>query len=197
LSKEIDNNLIEKALKGDSVALSEIYFLLRNSIYGFAYRMLNETAIAEDITQEVFMFFIQNPTKYQPELSSLKTFLCAVTRNKIMHHLRKSGNNLEIYHDDTEDFNEPIAAIDCNPLANLLNQELAEKIQNSISQLSPLLREVVLLREVQGLRHEEIAKITEAEVSAVKVRLYRARRILANRLAPYLLNKEEKFYEMR
>lgn len=60
MKKEIGQNLIEKACKGDREAFGEIYFSLKVSIYGFAFRMTNQTQIAEEITQEVFIFFIEN-----------------------------------------------------------------------------------------------------------------------------------------
>lgn len=197
MSREIDAKLIEKAAEGDPVAFGEIYFLLRNPIYGFVYRMLNETGAAEDITQEVFIFFIEHPKKYEPLRGSLHSFLCGVARNRIMHHLRKSGNRPEINRDETEDYREPKDEIGGDPLGNLLNQELAEKVEESIGKLPPLQREVVILREIEELSYEEIAGITQTELGTVKVRLHRARRALAERLSPYLMKKKEKCYEMR
>ncbi|MGI8556534.1 MAG: RNA polymerase sigma factor, partial [Pyrinomonadaceae bacterium] len=194
----IDEQLIGEAINGNAAAFSEIYFALRDSIFGYAYRMLGETAAAEDIAHDVFIFFIENPQKYQPDRGNLHSFLCGVARNQILHYLRKGNARFEINRDEEdENFVEPEDEISRDPLKNLLAEELAEKLETEIAKLSPPLREVVLLREMQELSYAEIAEITGAEMSAVKVRLHRARKILAHRLAPYFIErKKEENYEL-
>ncbi len=76
--------MIERAGNGDKEAFGEIYFLLKDSIYGFAYRMTNKTSIAEEITQEVFIFFIENSDKYSSEKGTLFSFLCGVARKMVL-----------------------------------------------------------------------------------------------------------------
>ncbi len=196
-NRHIDAKLIVKASEGDAVAFGKIYFLLRDPIYGFAFRMLGESSAAEDTTQETFIFFIENPKKYQAAHGSLLSFLCGFARNRILHHLRKSGNRLEISQEETDDYIEPKDELGCDPLEILLEHELEQKINDALAELPLLQREVIILREMQELTYEEIAKITGDEVNAVKVRLYRARRNLARRIAPYLKTKKENCYEMR
>lgn len=144
------------------------------------------------------MFLLENPKKYQPERGSLRSFLCGVARNKIIHHLRKKGTKLEIAQEETGDYDETADTIGCSPLENLLDAELAAKVEEGLSKLPPLQREAIILREMQELSCEEIAKITGAEIGAVKVRLHRARKSLAREIAPYLsVKKKEMYYEMR
>lgn len=198
MKREIEKILIEKAAAGDAAAFAEIYFARRDAVYGFVYRMLRERAAAEDMTQEVFMFLIENPHKYERERSSLGAFLCGVARNKILHYLRKRGARFEINHDEIEDYNEPPDIVGRNPLDALLDGELAEKVEESLARLPPLQREAIILREMHELSCEEIAEITGAEIGAIKVRLHRARKSLAREIAPYLaLKKKETSYEMR
>ncbi len=196
-NRQIETKLIEKASEGDAVAFGKIYFLLRDPIYGFAFRMLGENSAAEDITQETFIFFIENSQKYHSARGSLLSFLCGVARNRIMHHLRKSGNRLEISQEETDDYIEPGDELGYDPLEILLEHELEQKVNDAIAELPPLQRELIILREMQELSYEEIAKITGDDVNVVKVRLYRARRNLARRIAPYLKIKKENCYEMR
>lgn len=197
MSKEIDIILIEKAVSGDAAAFGEIYFSLRNSIYGFAYRMLGEASAAEDITQEVFVFLLENPKKYQAERGSLHSFLCGVARNKIMRYLQKCGTKFETISDEADDYSEPPDNISRNPLDSLLDKELAEKVEESLAKLPLLQREALILREMEELSGEEIAKITGAEIGTVKVRIHRARKSLAREIAPYLaVKKKEPSYEM-
>ena len=196
MRNKIDKNLIEKAIKGDAKAFSEIYCALRGAIYGFSARMLADFTTAEDVTQEVFVFFIQNPQKYDIERGELLSFLCGVARNRILHRLRKEQSQIEILQEDLGGFDEPIDLTICNPLKNLLDAEFFEKVEAGIAKLPLLQREVLILREIEELSYEEISQITETQVSAVKSRLYRARRNLAKELTPYWSPNEEKNYEM-
>lgn len=196
MNRKINTRLIDEAIKGSESAFNEIYLSLRDLLYGFAFRMLGESSAAEDITQEAFIFFIENPKKYQQERGSLLSFLCGYSRNQIMHYLRKQGSRLEINQDDTDDYIELRDEYRHSPLKILLENELSEKIEESIAKLPALQREVLVLRGMQELSYEEIAKIVEVDVSVVKMRLYRARRNLLNQLAPYLIIKKESSYEL-
>jgi RNA polymerase sigma-70 factor (ECF subfamily) len=194
LSRNIDANLIENAIRGDAAAFNEVYMHLRNPVYGFANRMLGVNSAAEDITQETFIFFIEHPEKYLQERGSLLAFLCGVARHRIMHYLRKNHNRMEICMDAIDDYVEPIDEARRDPLKVLLDNEIALKIEESIAMLPPLQREVLILREIQELSYEEIAKIIEANTSTVKIRLYRARRTLACRLAPYISYERKNYH---
>jgi RNA polymerase sigma-70 factor, ECF subfamily len=198
LHKEIEPNLIELARAGDGHAFGEIYFRLKDSIYRFAFRMTNESSVAEEITQEVFMFFIENPDKFDPERgTTLFPFLCGVARNKILNHLKKSGTRLEENNYESNEFENFAGGNGGSPLKNLLEKEFAARLEESVARLSPLQREALLLREMEELTYEEIAAVTATDIGVVKSRLYRARRTLARELAPYLKNeKEENVYEM-
>ena len=196
MSRNLETNLIEKAIEGNASAFNEIYLTLRDSIYGFSYRMLGENSLAEDITQEAFIFFIEHPDKYQQERGSLLSFLCGYARNRIMHLLRKQGSRSEISQDDTDDYIEPKDELGKDPLKILLNGELSAKIEESIAKLPALQREAIVLRGMQELSYEEIAKIVEVDITVVKMRLYRARRNLTVQLAPYLIEKKENSYEV-
>lgn len=195
LAQQIANQLIKKALSGDAESFSQVYLLLRGSIYGFAYRMLKETALAEDVTQETFMFLLNNRQKFDSEKGELLPFLCGIARNKIVQHLRKHSTKFESYEDDLTQFDD-LESYGRNPLDNLLNEELAEIIEEIILQLPAIQREVLILREIECLSYSEIARITETELGQVKIRLHRARKNLANELRPYFFTEKGKNYEM-
>ena len=196
MKREIKQSVIEQAIAGDAEAFGEIYFKLRDAIYGFSLRMLNESGIAEDVTQEVFMFFIKHPEKFDASRGTLFSFLCGVARNKVFNYLKKNGTRLETNNFETEDFENLSNGNGKTPLKELLDKEFSSKVEESVAKLSPFQREVLILREMQDFSYEEIAEITESEIGVVKSRLYRARRALANELAPYLKNDEEYFYEV-
>ncbi len=186
LRRNIEENLVKSAVEGDASAFNEVYLLFRDSVYSFANRMLGVGAAAEDITQETFMFLLEHPEKYLRERGSLKSFLCGVARNRILHYLRKHEKNLEISWDEDEDFIEPVDTNRLDPLLILLEKEFMLKVEESLASLPPLQREVVILRELEELSYEEIAEISGENINTVKVRLHRARRTLAKLLISYV-----------
>jgi RNA polymerase sigma-70 factor (ECF subfamily) len=113
-------------------------------------------ALAEDITHDTFMILIEQPENYRAERGSLLTFLCAVARHRVMNYLRRKHNS-DIEFDEFENYDALEDETRGNPLADLLNQELAARIDACITTLPPLQREVIILREFQGLSYEEIA----------------------------------------
>lgn len=185
----------EQIGKGDARTFTKIYNLYGQRVYGFAYRMLGEQSIAEDVTHEAFLVLIQHPGRYRQERASMLTFLCAVARNCIFHHFRRREYEID---DAFDDQSPRVIKVECenNPLTYLLERELAEKVNESIASLPVLQREVLVLREFQELSYEEISAVVGEEVNVVKARLYRARQTLSKRLAPYMISKGELFYEL-
>jgi RNA polymerase sigma-70 factor (ECF subfamily) len=195
-NRDDEIELIRAATGGDAAAFSEIYGRHRDRVYGFAYRMLGAQPIAEDVTHEAFLVLIEHPERYRPERGSVLTFLCAIARNQIMNHFRRDGYDLKEKTGSTIDLAEQRDEVERDPLTNLLDQELAARVNESISRLPPLQREVIVLREFQELSYEEIAGVTGTEVNVVRSRLHRARQSLGQRLAPYL-KVDRRRYELR
>lgn len=196
-NRDDESKLIRAATLGDASAFSELYGLHRDRVYGFAYRMLGAQAVAEDVTHEAFLVLIEHPERYSPERGSVLTFLCAVARNRIMNHFRRSGQELmDQNSNETGDFAEQEDEAERDPLRNLLDQELAARVNAALKMLPPTQREVIVLREFQELSYGEIANVIGAEVNVVKARLHRARQSLAQRLAPYI-NADRRQYELR
>ncbi len=195
IERDEDFEEMQRIAEGDAEAFSRLYNLYRDRVFGFAFRMLGSQLIAEDVTQEAFLALIQHPERFRPELGSMITFLCAVARNRILNHFRKRGGEIEEFLDDDlqliEDESEP------DPLAALLDREMGTKIREAVGLLPALQREVIVLREFQELSYEEISVVVGAEVGVVKARIYRARKSLGKRLAPYLVSKGEVCYELR
>lgn len=189
MNRNIETSLINRAIRGDENAFAEIYARLRDSVYGFAFRMLTDSAAAEDITQETFIFFIENPSKFDAMRGSLHSFLCGVARNLILHYLRKKKNQREEF-SEFDEFIETKDEINFSPLEKLLESELSDYVNECVAELPQVQREVIILRELQGFSYEEIARITETDLNLVKVRLHRARKRMAEKLAPYLKKKE-------
>lgn len=142
------------------------------------------------------MFLVEHPEKYDAERGSLFSFLCGVARNRVLNFLKKSGTRLETTDFEVKDVDNFTNQNGHSPLKILLDKEVSAKIAECVAKLSPLQREVLILRETEDLTYEEIAAITETDIGVVKSRLHRARRNLARELAPYLADEKEKYYEV-
>lgn len=157
---------IERIKRGDAGAFTRLYKKCRDRVYGFSYRMLSDQTAAEDVTHEVFLVLIQYPEKYQPARGSLLTFLCAIARNNILNHFRRRIYEAEDGWNE-EEFYSIKDAYEIDPLSSLIELELSEKVDEYISMLPPLQREVIILRKFEEMSYREISEITGAEVERI------------------------------
>ena len=182
-----DELLLQKAARGDQAAFLELYDRHRDPIYRFAYRLLGSVEIAEDITHDCFLSLIRRPEGYRPERAALRTYLFAIARNLSLKHFRSTGRETGL--DDMTE--EPEAPARQAPLRRLLDEELATQVRDAVFRLPELQREALILFEYEDLSLNEIAAVVEADVGAVKARLYRARESLKRALRPYLSSNRE------
>lgn len=182
-----DEVLLSRAGKGDQAAFLELYDRHRQPIFRFAYRLLGEVDIAEDVTHDCFLSLIRKPENFRSERASLRTYLFAAARNLALKHFRSTGRETGL-----EEVNEePQLPSRQGPLGKLLDEELATEVRRAVGSLPPLQREAVILFEYEGLSLNDVAEITGADVGAVKGRLYRARERLKTILRPYLDSNRE------
>ena len=182
-----DEVLLKKAAEGDQAAFLELYDRHRQPIFRFAYRLLGEVDIAEDVTHDCFLSLIRKPENFRAERASLRTYLFAAARNLALKHFRSTGRETGL----DEVTEEPQLSSRQGPLRKLLDEELAAEVRRAVFSLAPLQREALVLFEYEGLSLNEIAEITGADVGAVKGRLYRARERLKSILRPYLNSDKE------
>ena len=145
----------------------------KESVYRFAWRMTGSASAAEDITQDVFLFLMKEPKRFDSARGQLGPFLIGVARNLARKWLRAERRWEEV--DDDQFKSEPV---------ELADQEVSELVAAAVSSLPPLQREVLLLSQYEGFSLEEIAQAFDVEVGAVKARLFRARQNLKRKLAP-------------
>ena len=182
-----DEALLKRAGEGDQAAFLELYDRHRQPIFRFAYRLLGEVDIAEDVAHDCFLSLIRKPGNFQPGRASLRTYLFAAARNLALKHFRNSGRETGL----DEMTEEPQLSPRHEPLRQLLDEELAAEVRKAIFGLPPLQREALILFEYEGLSLNEVAEITGADAGAVKGRLYRARERLKSVLRPYITGNRE------
>lgn len=147
----------------------DVYGQYRDPLFRFGYRLTGSTEVAEDLVHDCFVGLFRGT--YDEGLGSMQTYLYSSMRNLCRKHYRDSGRE-----ELTDDAAEPVAA--GVQLDALISREIAAAVQCAVATLPLLQREALVLFEYEGLALEEISKITDAEIGAVKSRLHRARAAL-------------------
>ena len=187
--RETDGRLLERAGGGDQAAFLELYERHRTPVFRFAYRLLGSAELAEDVTHDCFLSLIRKPENFVASKGVLRTYLFAAARNLAMKHFRSAGREAAL--DDLGEEYDPIVPIREEPLHQLLETELSDKVREAVQNLPPLQREAFVLFEYEGLALSEVAAVVGADVGTVKSRLHRARERLKNALHHYLNSSQE------
>lgn len=199
LSQWTDERLVEAAQAGNQDAFAELVRRYQLKIYNLALRYTNDSETAMDIAQDAFVRAWQMLPKFRGE-ANFYTWLYRIAMNLCIDRHRRalvrgepqkmSLEDLVVERQRFEDSEEEAdlwweEADVGEPEAEILRQEMRKKVWEAVQKLPPLLKQVILLREYEGLSLQEIAKITGTNVGTVKSRLYQARQHLKKFLAPY------------
>ena len=180
-----EKELLETLKQHDQNALVEVFERYSDKIYLLAVRLLDDEVIADGVVQDTFIALIENIDSFEGR-SKLSTWLYRVAYNNAMGRLRKLKPQLEL--DDLDDnYTIPTTLVDWQtiPETMLSDSEAMVEIHRAIDTLSPTLKAVFLLRDIEELSTEETAESLDISVSAVKVRLHRARLALRETLSNY------------
>ena len=162
-------------------------------IFNVIYRMLGDYEEATDLTQETFISAYRHYDKFRGD-SKVFTWLYQIARNlcinRVRQRERQRGLRMESM-DQPRDLDEDdgatreIADWSQSPQRVLENNELREKLMSAIQSLTPEYREVLVLREFEGLSYNEIVERTGLTLENVKTRLSRARGMIRRKIGPY------------
>jgi len=179
-----DSELLQSMLAGDEDALAALYRRRRSSVYRFALQMCGSQALAEDVTQEVFMVLIRERPVFDPARGSLNAFLLGVARNHVLRRLRRERFYVALAEDSDNQGSTNDAARTTGPLDNLTRTEAIESVRRSVLALPERYREVVVLCDLQEMSYAEAAEVLGCAVGTVRSRLHRARGLLIAKLRP-------------
>ena len=171
-------------LAGDEEALALLYRRRQGSIYRFALQMSGSKTIAEDVTQEVFLFLMREGHVFDPARGSVSAFLLGVARNHVLRRLRVEQLLAPLTDDTDDDVPSMHASTDVCPLEDLTRAETIESVRRAVLSLPSKYREVVVLCELQDISYEETAEILGCAIGTVRSRLHRARALLLAKLRP-------------
>jgi RNA polymerase sigma-70 factor, ECF subfamily len=182
--------LVRRARRGDLRAYDELVKRYQERIYATVYHMTSNHDDANDLAQESFIKAYQALKSFKGG-SSFYTWLYRIAVNKTINFLKQRKNRTHMSLNDL-DFNaehdpDLMALIsDKTPRRDADLTELQEKLNAALLKLSDSHRLVVVLHDVQGESHEDIAKIMDCNVGTVRSRLFYARQQLQSYLADYL-----------
>ena len=182
--------LVRDARRGDLAAYDELVRRYQERIYATIYHMTSNHEDANDLAQESFIKAFQALKTFKGG-SSFYTWLYRIAVNKTINFLKQRKNRTHLSLNDL-DFNaehdpDLVALIsDKTPRREAGLTELQEKLNAAMLKLSEPHRLVVVLHDVQGLSHDEIAKIMDCNIGTVRSRLFYARQQLQGYLSDYL-----------
>ncbi|HEV8167697.1 MAG TPA: RNA polymerase sigma factor [Pyrinomonadaceae bacterium] len=179
-----DCDLLRSMLAGDEEALALLYRRRQAGVYRFALHMSGSKPIAEDVTQEVFLFLMRDGHVFDPARGSVSAFLFGVARNLVLRRLRVEQLLAPLGDDADEDVPMLHATTDFCPLDDLTRAETIESVRKAVLSLPPKYREVVVLCELQDVSYVETAEILGCAIGTVRSRLHRARALLLEKLRP-------------
>ena len=185
-----EHELVQRARKGDLGAYDELVRRYQERIYATVYHMTSNHEDANDLAQEAFIKAFQALKSFKGG-SSFYTWVYRIAVNKTINFLKQRKNRTAMSLNDL-DFNaehdpDLVALVsDKTPRRDAGLTELQEKLNEAMQKLSEPHRLVVTLHDVQGMSHEEIAKIMECNIGTVRSRLFYARQQLQAHLSDYL-----------
>ena len=178
------------ALKaGDRAAFAQLVETYSPHIYRLALKILNDPQDAEDVLQETFIKALKNLPAFEGR-SSISTWLYRIAVNEALMLIRRQkpgAVSLDQEKEDAEGQIEPFEIVDwcCLPEGELLSGEARHFLDEAIQKLSPALKAVFILRDIEGLSVRETSEALGVTEAVVKTRLLRARLNLREELSVY------------
>ena len=184
-----DEELHRAALAGSGEAMAALYRRHGGLVYRFTLQMSRNDAVAEEITQEVFLALLTQMDRFDAGRGSLSTWLCGIARRQLWKYLERNEGA-------AFDFDEESAAeLQCpseGPAELLLRREAVAAVRAGMEELPPALREVVILCALEEMSYEQAAQVLAVPVGTVRSRLHRAKVRLAGLLRGEMANTERK-----
>lgn len=160
--------VLRKAQRGDERAFQSLVVAYETPVFNYVLRMVNDRALAEDLTQEIFLRVYQGLAGFSLRCR-FTTWLFQVAKNRVLDELRalerKPQSHLNL--DDLP----PLEVVDAPPE----RVEAVDAVWRAVAALNPDLKMALLLRDIVGLAYTEIADSLEITLATVKWRIFKAR----------------------
>ena len=175
-----DETLLSRIADGDVESLSVLFHRRQQSVYRFALHLTGSAAVADDVTQDVFVTVIRDARKFEPGRAPVRAWLCGIARNFVRRRLAVDRGEASIDADDGLEAALPAASPD--PLQDLTSSEAIEALRRAVLSLPIRYREVVVLCDLQELSYADAAAALACPVGTVRSRLNRGRALLTAKM---------------
>ncbi len=184
MTREQEREIIGKVLSGDTEAFEALVLEHQNKVYSLALRMVGNEEDALDMAQEAFIRAFNSLSGFRGD-SKFSVWLYRLTSNICIDFIRSRAKKRTVSMTWTDDEGGDAGELEIpdetwSPEAQLERRMTRESVQRGLDSLSPQYREILLLREINGLSYEEIAKALNLEEGTVKSRIFRARKKLCD-----------------
>ena len=169
-----DAELIVRAQRGDEEAFTALFDAHKRRVYSLCLRMTGDTAEAEDLAQEAFLQLFRKIATFRGE-SAFSTWLHRLVVNVVLMHLRKKGLQQVSLDEPDSSQEEPVRREYGDDDKRLLHSIDRITLSRAIEGLPPGYRAVLVLHDVEGYEHNEIAQILDCSVGNSKSQLHKAR----------------------
>jgi RNA polymerase sigma-70 factor (ECF subfamily) len=188
--QEATLKLVRQCMAGDQQGWNQLVTSQHRRIYAICYRFTNSASDAEDLTQDVFIKVYKNLGTYDLSKGSFQTWMTTLARNLLVDHFRRTrldraSDSLDASLNSDEDgptIGGRLMDTGISQDKHVAGLELKATIQDALKQLSPELREAVILRDLEDMDYKEIAQVLRIPEGTVKSRISRGRGELARLL---------------
>ena len=178
---EAEAQLLAAARRGDRSALATLLEKHQNRVFGFGMRMCGDSEEAKDVAQETMLAMVRTVRSFRGD-ASLSTWLYTVARSFCMKKRRRTKGAPKTHEPLDRAAQESTAEPGMTPEQMLVGRQTREAVAAALDEMEPQAREVLVLRDIEGLSAAEVADVIGVSVAAVKSRLHRARAALRERL---------------
>ena len=188
--REIDQQLVERAQRGDKRAFELLVAKYQRKLGRLLSRFVRDAAEVEDVTQEAFIKAYRALPSFRGD-SAFYTWLYRIGINTAKNYLvalgRRAPTTTGFDNEEAEGFEDAEQLRDVStPESELEGKEIAATVNHAMDALPADLRTAITLREIEGLSYEEIAELMNCPIGTVRSRIFRAREAIAQRLRPLL-----------
>ena len=170
-----DELLLARIAAGDAEALSVLFRRRQQNVYRFALHLTGSAALADDVTQDVFIAVIKDAGRFEAGRATVAAWLCGIARNHVRRRLEADRTATGL---DDENLEAALPVVHSDPLADLTQAERLESLNRAVLSLPLRYREVVVLCDLQEMAYVEAAAALGCAVGTVRSRLHRGRALL-------------------
>jgi RNA polymerase sigma-70 factor (ECF subfamily) len=186
-----DVELVARVCGGDTEAFSNLIGRYQDYIYNAIAHLVAGSPDAEDIAQEVFLKAFRNLKGFRRE-AEFSTWLYGIMLNSVRSYWRGQGRRKDVARlgstgrsDNPHPYSDPPSPDD-GPMELSARSETVAAVRRAIEELEQDLREVIVLRDIEGASYEQLAQVLGLPLGTVKSRLFRARSALKEKISPAL-----------